>query len=448
VVAVAIGLIGGHEFPDYDATFALIWGRDILHGRAPDYAIPFRPAGHPLTTFVALVGAPLGRDTAAEILRWVALLGAGAFVASVFRFGQALFGTAVGVVAAVLLATRAPLWGFSELAFMDAWAAAFVVWAGVLEARTPRRGAAVFVLLGLAGLVRPEVWLFAGAYWVWIAVDVPRRAIRLIPLALLAPLAWIAWDLVTAQTLLGSVNTSEGLTAATSSGGHGLGRAPAAIGRYIGGFVRPPELVAGVVGLALAVRADWRGTVLPLALASLNVVAFALVAARKGPLEQRYLLVAAAVVLVFAGYAVAAAFGHGVDATSRQMRVARVAGVALAVACIVYAPIDVGRIVDVRDQVHVSDRVYSDLRAVVQSPATRCALAGPVDVDDVRLRPFVAYWAAVPPKRVDTAAGGTGALAALDPVARELSSRSLPSDPDARPGARPFWRLHGECARQ
>jgi hypothetical protein len=37
---------------------------------------------------------------------------------------------------------------------------AFVVWAAVLEARRPRRGTAVLVLLGLAGLLRPEAWLF------------------------------------------------------------------------------------------------------------------------------------------------------------------------------------------------------------------------------------------------------------------------------------------------
>ena len=43
--AVAIGVIGGHSLPDYDATFALIWGRDIAHLNQPDYSLPFRPAG-------------------------------------------------------------------------------------------------------------------------------------------------------------------------------------------------------------------------------------------------------------------------------------------------------------------------------------------------------------------------------------------------------------------
>jgi hypothetical protein len=450
VVALAIGLIGGHGLPDYDATFALIWGRDIAHGHAPDYSLPFRPAGHPLTTLVALVGEPLGRHAAAELLRWVALLGAGAFVASVFRLGQALSGTAAGVVAAVLLATRSPLWGFSELAFMDAWAAALVVWAGVLEARAPRRGAPVFVLLGLAGLVRPDVWLFAAAYWLWIAVDSRARALRLVPLAALAPLVWLVWDLATAQTFLASIHTDEGLPAATSSGGHGLGRVPSALARFVGGFARPPELVAAVAGLAFA----WRRSALPIALIVLNALAFAIVAAGNGPLEQRYLLVASAMVLVLAGSAVAQALGAPHPAGAPHPRAsaargpARIAGAACALACVAYAPVDIGRLADLRDQVRVSNRVYSDLRDVVQDPATRCTLRGRVHVDDVRLRPFVAYWGAIPEQRVDTGPAGTGTLVALDPVARELSSRSLPASPDARPKSPPLWRLDGPCARQ
>jgi hypothetical protein len=425
----------------------------------PDYTLPFRPAGHPLTTFVALVGQPLGRDGAAEFLRWVALVGAGAFVASVFRLGQTLFGTLAGAVAAVLLATRSPLWGFSELAFMDAWAAAFVVWAGVLEARSPWRGAPVFVLLGVAGLLRPEVWLFAAAYWLWIAIDSRSRALRMIPLAALGPLLWIAWDLITAGSFLASVGTAEGLPVATSSGGHGLGRAPSALVRYIGGFVRPPEVVAAVVGGLLVLRADWRRSLIPVALFVLNVLAFAIVAERNGPIEQRYLLVASAALLLFAGYAIAqvwdraaaarsAASASPADADVGAARVARIAGIVVAVACIAYAPIDIGRLIDVRDQVRVSDRVYSDLRDVVQDPATRCTLSDHVHVDDVRLRPFVAYWGAIEEDRIDTDPGGSGTLVALDPVARELSSRSLPSDPDAKPKSPSLWRLDGPCARQ
>jgi hypothetical protein len=183
----------------------------------------------------------------------------------------------------------------------------------------------------------------------------------------------------------------------------------------------------------------WRLATIPVALIVLNVLAFAIVAQRGGPIEQRYLLVAAGTLLVFAAYAVSQA---------QRPRFVRAAGIALALACIAYAPFDIGRIVDVRDQVHVSDDVYTDLRSAVQAPATRCALRGHVHVDDVRLRPFIAYWAAVPLRRIDTNPGGSGAVVPLDPVARELSSRSLPANPDASTKAPPLWRVEGACARQ
>jgi hypothetical protein len=434
---VAIGLVGGHSLPDYDATFALIWGRDIAHLNQPDYSLPFRPAGHPLTTLVALIGRPLGDEGAAEFMRWVALLGAGAFVAAVFRFGQAAFGTAAGVVAALLLATRSPLWGFSQLVFMDAWAAAFVVWAGLLELRTPRRGAPVFVLLALAGLLRPEVWLFAGAYWVWIAIDSRERAAGLLPLAFLAPIVWGVWDLLTVQEFLGSVTTDAGMPTAGSTGGHGLSRAPSALARFVGGFVRPPELAAAAVGLVLVWRARlWWQAAVPIALVALNVVTFVLVAARSGPLEQRYLLVAAGMALVFAGFAIAQAFA------AAQPRMVRIAGAALAIACLAYTPIDIRRLDDLHDQVSVADAVYSDLR----DRAEDCDFAGRASVPDVRLRPQVAYWAGVAPADVGTEPAAAR-VEPVGPVATELSSRSLPSDPGVSAGTPPFWRLTG-CARK
>jgi hypothetical protein len=173
------------------------------------------------------------------------------------------------------------------------------------------------------------------------------------------------------------------------------------------------------------------------------VATFTIVAARSGPLEQRYLLIAGAMALVVAGYAIAAA-GRAVA----DPRGVRIAATVLALACIAYAPIDVGRIDDVRDQVHGSNAIYSSLRDVVQADGTSCALRGHVHVDDVRLRPFVAYWAAIPPRRVGLEPGGSGAVVPLTPLARELSSRSLPSDPDADPGPPPRWRLDALCARQ
>ena len=45
------------------------------------------------------------------------------------------------------------------------------MWAAVIEARAPRRHpVVVLTLLAAAGLMRPEAWLLAGLYWLWIVL--------------------------------------------------------------------------------------------------------------------------------------------------------------------------------------------------------------------------------------------------------------------------------------
>jgi hypothetical protein len=460
--AIAIGVLAGHSFPDYDATFALVWGHDLAHGHGPDYGLPYRPGGHPLTTALATVLSLLGRSGAAEAMRWIVLLGAGALVAGIFRLGQALFGTAAAVLAAVLLITRTPVWGFSLLGYMDVPAAALIAWAAVLEVRKPRRGASVLVLLLLAGLVRPEPWLMAGAYWIWLAWGGRwRAALRLAPLVVAAPVLWIGWDAATSQTFLGSVRTEAGMPIGPSTGGHGLHDAPRALARFLGGFLRPPEAIAAAAGAALALaRIRERPLVLvPLGILVINVAGFVLIAWRGGALEQRYLFPAAAMLTLFAGYA---ALGWLQHPAPRMRRPAwRAAGLACAVAFLAYSPVDLDRLHDLRAQVMVADDSYSELRDVVRSDAARCALGGRVHIPNARLRPFVAYWGRVPLRRVYTDPPTSGDVQATDSIAQQVSSRSLPSDTRMAPVSVPpppagfevvahegGWRVAGRCARQ
>ena len=44
----------------------------------------------------------------------------------------------------------------------------FVIWALLLEIRQPRRGWPVLAMLSLAGLLRPEAWVLAGLYWLYL----------------------------------------------------------------------------------------------------------------------------------------------------------------------------------------------------------------------------------------------------------------------------------------
>jgi hypothetical protein len=459
--AIAIGVVAGHSFPDYDATFALVWGRDLAHGHAPDYGLPYRPGGHPLTTAVATVLSVLGRSGAAEAMRWIVLLGAGALVAGVVRLGQALFGTAVGVLAAIVLFTRTPVWGFSLLGYMDVTTAALIVWAAVLEVRRPRRGASVLVLLALAGLVRPEPWLMAGAYWIWLAWGGRwRAALRLAPLVVAGPVLWIAWDAATAQTFLGSVRTEAGAPVGPSAGGHGLHDVPRALGRFLGGFVRPPEAIAAAAGAALAlarIRARPLALV-PLGILAINVAGFVLIAWSGGALEQRYLFPAAVMLVLLAAYA---ALGWVQDPPPHRRPAWRVAGLVCAVAFLAYFPVDVDRLHDLRTRVIAADITYSGLRDLARQNSAQCALAGRVRIPNARLRPFVAYWGGIPLERVNTDPPTTGDIHATDSLAQQMSSRSLPSDTrtdavSAPPppggfqvvGRQAGWRLAGRCARQ
>lgn len=441
--AVAIGLIAGHSFPDYDATFALIWGRDLAHGHAPDYDLPLRPGGHPLTTATATLLSVFGRSGAAEGMRWIVLLGAGALVAGMFRLGQALFGTLVGLLAAVLVFTRTPVWGFSLLGYMDLPAAALVVWAAVLEVRRPRRGVAVLVLLALAGLVRPEAWLMAGAYWLWLAWGDRRGALRLLPLAVAGPVLWIAWDAATTQTYLGSIHSPAGVPPGPSSGGHGLHDAPRALVRFLGGFVRPPEAIAAAGGIAIAIaRIRERPLVfVPLGVLAIDVLGFLWIARSGGALEQRYLFPAAVMLALFAAYF---ALGWIGDAPARMRPAWRVAGVAGLVAFVAYSPVDADRLADLRARVRAADVSYSALREVVRHEVKACPH---VRIPDPRLRPFVAYWASVPLERVSTDAPSTVSIKATDPIASQITRRSLPEHTDGagRPGG---WLVTGDCAQQ
>ena len=52
---------------------------------------------------------------------------------------------------------------------------ATIVWAGALEAARPRRGPVVFLLLAAAGLMRPEAWILAGLYFLWMSWDATWR---------------------------------------------------------------------------------------------------------------------------------------------------------------------------------------------------------------------------------------------------------------------------------
>src|SRR5436189_1191412 len=160
VIGAAIFAWFGHAFLNYDTFYALVWGSDLAHGRTPQYGVPVAPTPHPLAEVVGIVLSPFGSSE--DLMLAIGLLALGMLIVGLFRLGQELFGVWAGVLAAAIIATRVPILNFGIRGYVDLPTAAFVVWAVVLEARKPFRGAPVLILLGLAGLLRPEAWLYAG----------------------------------------------------------------------------------------------------------------------------------------------------------------------------------------------------------------------------------------------------------------------------------------------
>ena len=460
VVLVAIGvlLVVGHVFPYFDVFYALVWGGDLAHARTPDYYGPDAPAAHPLVNAIAALVHPLGESAAVEFFRFSGPLAVGALCVGLFRLGEALYAWPVGLVAAAVMATRVPTLVAGGRSYVDLPTTALIVWAAVLEARRPRRGAPVLVLLALAGLLRPEAWLLSGAYLVWVLTERarPHRA-RLFALAASAPALWLLSNLVVTGSLLGpshgvKLTISETLLRYPNPGSRtGLLAVPDAFTRSLGNFLAPVPLALAVAGLVIGVIWLRRQTLLPLAIAVLNTAAFAGIGLVGLSVEQRYLFVSAAMLSLFAGLAVAGWVTLGPGRARRGWSVAGTGALGLLVAFLVIS--DVRRIDDARSLLASENEVQTDLHALVHRPAAAEVLrrARVVYLQTPRPLPLVAYWTNKPPKAFSTDSTAPAAPSAI------IAARSAPAqefvtgrtgDPSTlpapqRPALRsPSWMLH------
>ena len=180
---------------------------------------------------------------------------------------------------------------------------ALVVWAAVLEARRPRAGTPVLVLLALAGLLRPEAWLLSGLYWLWLAWRASWRArIGYAALVAVAPLLWFARRLRGHRrpAVLAPLHELVGGGAGPPADAGGDPRRGARVLRPARQAARRPGRRAGVV---IAARLAPRRMAVPLMLLVSGVVTFALIGVAGLSVIERYLLVASLAVLLFAAVA-------------------------------------------------------------------------------------------------------------------------------------------------
>jgi hypothetical protein len=349
-------------FPNYDTIYALVWGRELAHGMSPDYGAALPPTPHPLADLLGLVATPLG-DGAIDATMVIAYASLGLVGYLVYRLGSLWFDRPIGAVAALIVLTRAPFLSNGLRAYVDLPYIALCLGALVIESRRPRAGWPVLALLALAGLLRPEAWLFSIAYLIYLLISpskaspiaaaadpessslqhdpdsssrqsTPERERRapleradtqiaglirpaivrargallsphgaaLALLALSAPIAWAIFDWITAGSPTYSfTGTRETVdTLARHTGPLDLVLwGPRALGEVL----QWPGTVGALGGVALALAFLRHRAALGLAAAALALGAFALLATAGLAIIARYTMLGAAVLAIFAAVA-------------------------------------------------------------------------------------------------------------------------------------------------
>ena len=155
-------------FPNYDTIYALLWGRELAHGMSPDRGAALPPTPHPLAELFGLVATPLG-DGAIDLTMVVAYLSLGLIGYLVYRLGSLWFDRPIGAVAAADRPHPRPL-PLQRPARLHRppLHRPLPRRAGDRD-QAPRAGWPVLALLALAGLLRPEAWLFSIAYLAYLA---------------------------------------------------------------------------------------------------------------------------------------------------------------------------------------------------------------------------------------------------------------------------------------
>ena len=397
-------------FPNYDTIYGLVWGRELAHGMSPDYGSALPPTPHPLLDLLGVVTTPLG-DGAVTVTMVVAYAALGLIAYLVYRLGSLWFDRAVGVLAAVLVLTRAPFLSNGLRAYVDLPYIALCLGALAIESRRPRAGWPVLTLLAAAGLLRPEAWLFSIAYLAWLVLDFgwdgrPRVAMRagldrrrvagLAALAFAAPVAWALFDLITTgsatYSFTGTKDTVDTLDRQTG---------PVDLVLYgprrLGEVLQWPGMVGAAGGLALGLAFMRRRALLGAAAAALALAAFALLACAGLAIIPRYTMLAAAVLAVFcaAGLLGWRELGPGHPWRRRwQLFAALVAAM-----FVVWGPNQYDLLHRVDTDIGNQGQIESDLTDLADSGAFE-PLCGPVSVPNHRAVPRLAFALDVRPTRI------------------------------------------------
>jgi hypothetical protein len=475
--ALALWLAFGHGFANYDTFYSLVWGDELAHGESPDYDAPIPPTPHPLATLVGLLLSPAGDDAEGitVALAFIALAAVGYLT---YRLGERWFNRWVGLLAAAIVLTREPVLSYGVRAYVDVPFIAFVLAALLVETKRPRAGWPVLALLVPAGLLRPEAWLFSVAYLLYLAYTdpgrppgrlgpilslfQPGRLLGLTILAVSAPVLWALYDLAFADdplySLTGTQDTVETL-------GRDTGPVDAVtLGpRRIGEILREPGLLAATGGIVFGFAFFRRRALLGIVAAAVAIVAFLILASAGLAVITRYLLLAAAILSIFAGAAVLGWLD--LERENRWRRLWIAFGAIVVVATIAFVPSQYVRLSDLQDSISTQERIRDDLHDLAQDGAFAGAegddlnpACSAVTVPNHRPVPLLALWLDRRPSeivsaQVQTPTSGYFADPATPEVEREFTLD--PNDPgeltaEVPPGFVPgpsneSWNLYFRC---
>lgn len=409
-VAVAVKLVYGPWYLNYDARYALLWAGDLVHGATPDYGADFAPTPHPLSTAWSVLALPFG-DSGDQMIVWLALLSFGVVVWLAYRLGAELFHPAVGLVTALTVLTRPALERDAILGYQDVTFGALVLGAVLLESRRPRRGAPVLGLLVLAGLLRPEAWVLGGLYWLYLLPSRSwRTRIGLGALVWLAPAVWVLGDLAVTGDALHSLHGTADL-AAEANRRRRVDQVPFWTAKYFGYVLREPLLLGVPLGLLFAWRRRLRPALLPLAVAVAMVLVFAVNPLFGLPLIGRYVRTPSVLLALFYGLAVAGWLMLRAD-DCRRRRWQAVGAVAL-LASVVYLPWHVGLLSGLETRVDRNGTMYRQLRDIARDARVKASFVscgGRITAADHRPIPYLRYWLHAGPYSVGTVEAGASPL--------------------------------------
>ena len=314
-------------FPNYDTIYYLLWGRELAQGMSPDYGAPLAPTPHPLYHLFGAVLSPLG-DGAITVAVVFAYISLGLLAWLIYRLGAAWLDRPIGLLAAFLVMTSAPILSNGLRAYIDIPYMVFVLAALLIETKRPRAGWPVLLLLALAGLLRPEAWLFAGFYFLYLALEltpapedgkpglrsrlpglrlrdggIDRKLILMACLAAAGPVIWVLFDLITTGNLLysftGTRETVETLERETG---------PVDVvlfgPRRLGEVMQWPGMVGALFGVVFCLKTMPRRVMLGFAAAVAALIAFAIMGAAGLAIIPRYTMLAASILFIFAAASV------------------------------------------------------------------------------------------------------------------------------------------------